>query len=284
MLDLSPIYDVWQSILPFDCLETRFMQRALVGLILLAPITAAMGVHVVNLRMAFFSDAISHSAFAGIALGLIFQINPHWTMPIFGLLIGLGITALQRHSSLSSDTAIGVFFSFVVAFGLAVVSRDYSISKSTQRFLYGDILTTGDLDILLLACLLAIVILFQIWSYNRMLYIGLSQSLAKAHGVNVVAYQYIFSALLSLSVMLCVSAVGVLLVTALLIVPSAAARNFARSAGSMFSWAVLISMTSATCGLIISAQDWARTATGATIVLISCLWFLVSLLVSRLRS
>ena len=283
MPDLSPVYHIVAQLLPFECLRAVFMQQAMVGLILLAPMAAAMGVQVVNFRMAFFSDAISHSAFAGVALGLIFSINPHWTMPLFGLLVGLGIMAVQRKSTLSSDTIIGVFFSAVIAFGLAVVSRDRSVARDMQRFLYGDILTISNNDILWLIALFIAFMVFQALSYNRLLYIGLNSSLAKAHSINVATYQYIFATLLALIVMFSVWAVGVFLVTAMLIVPAAAARNFARSAGAMFWWALLVSVTSAIAGLVISAQDWANTATGATIILVACLWFMISVFTSFIR-
>lgn len=277
MPDLSPIYALIASLLPFECMQARFMQQAMAGLLLLAPMAATMGIMVVNFRMAFFADAISHSAFAGVALGLIFSVDPNWTMPVFGLLVGLGIMILQRHSSLSSDTVIGVFFSAMIAFGLAIVSRDRSLARDLQRFLYGDILTISDMQILCLILLFLAFMIFQIRSYNHLLYIGLNPALAQAHRVRVAAHQYIFAGLLALIVMFAVQAVGVLLVTALLIVPAAAARNVARSAGSMFWWALLVSITSAIAGLIISAQDWARTATGATIIMVACGWFLLSL-------
>jgi len=256
------------------------MQQALLGLLLLAPMAAIMGVQVVNFRMAFFADAISHSAFAGVAMGLIFAVNPHWTMLLFGLLVGLGIMVVQRRSSLSSDTVIGVFFSAVVAFGLAVVSRDRNAARDLQRFLYGDILTIDHDSIICLQILFVVIMLFQAWGYNRMLYIGLNPMLAEAHRVRVAVYQYVFAGLLSLVVIFAVWAVGVLLVTALLIVPAATARNFARSAGSMFWWGLVVSLTSAVAGLILSAQDWARTATGATIVLIASCWFVLSLVLT----
>lgn len=283
MIDLSPLYYLVADLLPFECLQARFMQQALVGLLLLSPMAATMGVQVVSFRMAFFSDAISHSAFTGIALGLIFSVDPHWTMPLFGLLVGLGIVAVLRHSALSADTVIGVFFSAAIAFGLAVVSRDRTVARDLQRFLYGDILTISDVDILWLMGLFAALALFQTLSYNRMLYIGLNSTLAKAHRIRVALCQYLFAGLLALIVMFSVWAVGVLLVTAMLIVPAAAARNFARCAGSMFWWSLLVSMTSAIAGLLISAQDWANTATGATIILIACLWFLISIAVSFMR-
>jgi zinc transport system permease protein len=282
-VSLDALYDFIPQILPFECMKARFMQHALVGLLLLAPMAAAMGVQVVNFRMAFFSDAISHSTFAGVALGLLMSIDPHWTMPAFAVLVGVSIMVLQRRSALSADTIIGVCFSAVIAFGLAVVSRDRSMARDMQRFLYGDILTIGDAEILWLAALFVVLMLFQFWGYNRMLYIGLNPALAQAHQVRVAFYQYAFAALLSLVVIFAVWAVGVLLVTAMLIVPAAAARNFSRSAGGMFWWAVLIGITSVVTGLLISAQDWARTATGATIILVAFGWFLLSAIVALLR-
>lgn len=278
MTDLSVLYDLVPLLLPFECLEARFMQRAFLGLAMLAPMAAVLGVQVVNFRMAFFSDAISHSAFAGIALGLILSLDPRWTMLAFGVVVGLCIMAVQRRSSLSADTVIGVFFSAVIGFGLAVVSRDQTVARDLQQFLYGDILTISDADVFWLAMLSLILTAFEVWGYNRMLYLGLNPVLARVHSVRVAAYQYCFAGLLSLVVMFSVRAVGVLLVTAMLIVPAAAARNFARSAGAMLWWALLVSTTSAVTGLVLSAQEWARTATGATIILIAFVWFVISAL------
>ncbi|MEW6220944.1 MAG: metal ABC transporter permease [Thermodesulfobacteriota bacterium] len=283
MPDLTALYDLIPRLLPFQCLEARFMQQALVALLLLAPMTAAMGVQVVNFRMAFFADAISHSAFAGVAVGLLFGIDPRFSMPALGLGMGLGIIAVQRRSGLSADTVIGVFFSAMIAFGLAVVSRDRSLARDLQRFLYGDILTISQPEILWLAGLFVVLLAYQAWGYNRMLAIGISPSLAQAHRVRVAGYQYSYAALLAVVTIFAVWAVGVLLVSALLIVPAAAARNLTRSAGGMFWWALVVGTTSAVAGLLVSAQDWARTATGATVILFTCAWFVASLGVALLR-
>ena len=283
MPDLTALYESLPRLLPFECLRARFMQQALVGLLLLAPMTAAMGVQVVNFRMAFFYDAISHSAFAGVALGLLFAADPHWTTALFGVFVGLSIMAVQRRSLLPADTVIGVFFSAVIAFGLAVVSRNHAVARDLQRFLYGDILTITNAQVLILAALFLALTLFQTLGYNRMLYIGLNPALAEAHRVHVALYQYVFAGLLSLVVIFSVWAVGVLLVTALLIVPAAAARNLARSAGAMFWWSLAVSVTSTVAGLILSAQDWARTATGATIILVAFGWFVLSTLAPGCR-
>ncbi len=283
MPDLSAVYGIIPLALPFECMEARFMQQALVGLLLLAPMAAVMGIQVVNFRMAFFSDAISHSAFTGVAIGLMASMNPSVTMVVFALIVGLSITVMQRKSKLSMDTVVGVFFSAVVAFGIAIVSRDRSVARDMQIFLYGDILSISTGDILRLAALALIIIVFMGFSYNRLFYIGLNHALARAHRIKVAFYQYMYAALLSVVVIFSVRAVGVLLVTALLIVPAAAARNLSRTAGAMFWWAVLISITSAAAGLIISAQEWAYTATGATVILAAFAWFVISSLVPYLR-
>lgn len=283
MPELDIIYTLMERLLPFESMQMRFMQQALTGLVLLAPMVALMGIQVVHFRMAFFADAISHSAFTGVAMGLILGVSPDWSMPVFGLIVGFAIVMAQRKSSLSTDTVIGVFFSGVVAFGLAVVSRDKTVARDIQTFLYGDILTIGNGDIWAMIALFAALVLFQVYGFNRMLYIGLNPVVAKVHGVRVAAYQYLYAGLLSFVVIFSVRAVGVLLVTAMLIVPAAAARNLARSAGGMVWWALLVSSTSAVSGLLISAQEWAGTATGATVILVSFAWFLLSTVIILLR-
>ncbi len=269
------------KLMPLECMQMRFMQTAMLGLILIAPMAALAGTQVVNFRMAFFSDAIGHSAFAGVAFGLLFALSPGITMPLLALIVGIGIMAVKQRSGLSTDTIIGVFFSAVVAAGLAVVSRYPQAARDMQMFLYGDILTISDGDIAVMVLLLIVFLLFQAFSFNRLICIGLNLQLAKAHRIRTAFYQYLFAALLSLVVILSVKAVGVLLVTAMLITPAAAARNLASSYGKMVWIAILISLFSAIAGLLLSAQEWMRTAAGATIVLCSCVFFCLSLLFRR---
>ena len=271
------------GLLPLDCLKHQFMQQALLALVLLAPMTAVLGVEVVHFRMSFFSDAIGHSAFAGVALGLLLSVEPRLAMLVFGIVVGLGIIALQRRSNLSSDVAIGVVFSAVVAFGLLVVSRFPGTSRSMQQFLFGDILTIGAAEIRFLLVLLPVVLLVQVLGFNQLLSLALNPVMAKAHGVRVALWQYLFAALLSVVVVFSVWAVGVLLVTALLVVPAACARNLARSLFGMFWWAIAISVASAFIGLALSAQPWLASSTGPTIIVTSCLLFALSTLSARTR-
>lgn len=278
MFEWSTLCSLLGQLIPLDLMQYSFMQKAFLGLLMLAPMTAVMGVHVVNFRMSFFSDAISHSAFAGAALGILFSVNPQWTMIAFAILIGVGIVMVQNKSALSADTVIGVFFSAAVAFGLAILSREKGTSRQIQSFLFGDLLTLTDQELTLLFSLLLALLVFQTFGYNRMLYIGLNSLLAKTHQVNVWLYQYAFAVLLSCVVIFSVWAVGILLVTALLIVPAASARNFCRNARGMFWWSLLISLVSSLSGLLVSAQAWAQISPGSAIILCACLCFILSLL------
>ena len=276
--------DLAAMLFPLECMEPEFMRRAMLGLLLIAPLAALSGVQVVNSRMSFFSDAIGHSAFAGVALGLILSLPVEFTMPALALAIGLLIMYLRRGSRLSTDTVIGIIFSAVVAFGLAIVSRNREASRGVNMFLYGDILTIGDNEIALLACLLVAFLAFQFFAWNRMLHISVNEQIAGVHRIRVSAYQYVFAALLSLVVILCVRAVGVLLVTAILIVPAATARNFARNSRQLFFLSLAFSYISCAGGLLISAQEQANVSAGAAIVLLACAMFAVSFIAARLKS
>ncbi|MDE5832779.1 MAG: metal ABC transporter permease [Desulfovibrio sp.] len=276
-MDFSGVYALL-GLLPFDTLEPRFMRQALLGLLFLSPMTAMLGIHVLNFRMAFFSDAGGHSAFAGLAIGLILGAPPQTAVLVFGVVIGLGIMAAQRKSGLSPDAAIGIVFSAVVAFGLAVVSRAPSLARDIQQYLYGDILTVTESELTILALLLVALCLFEFWGWNRLLAVALSPSLARIEGRSAGLWQYLFAAILALVVMFSVRAVGVLLVTAMLVVPASAGRKLAWSMRGLFWWSIAVSVSSSVIGLMLSAQEWMATASGATIILVSCLWFAASCL------
>lgn len=280
--DLAWLYDLLGK-LPFECLEPRFMRQALLGLLMLAPMTAMLGVHVLNFRMAFFSDAVGHSAFAGLALGLILGAPPTTAVLVFGVLVGMAIMGVQRRSGLSADAAIGIVFSAVVAFGLAVVSRAPDLGRQIQQYLYGDILTVGEGEIAVMGVLLAVLILFETAGWNRMLFLSLSPVMARVNGMATAFWQYLFAAILALVVMFSVRAVGVLLVTAMLVVPAATGRNLARNMRGLFWWSIAVSMFSSVTGLLLSAQEWLATASGATVILVACACFATSALWRKLR-
>lgn len=281
-MDVSGIYQIL-ALMPFECMQTRFMQQAMLGLLLLSPMAAMLGAHVLNFRMAFFSDAVGHSAFAGLALGLLLGAPPQTAVLVFGVVVGLAVMMVQRKSGLSADAAIGIVFSAVVAFGLAVVSQVPSLARDVQQYLYGDILTVSENEIMALAVLLALLSVFEIVGWNKLLALSLSPQLARLDFRGSAIWQYLLAGLLALVVMFSVRAVGVLLVTALLVVPAATARNLGKNMAGVFWWGIVIAIFSSICGLLLSAQEWLGTASGATVILASCSCFALSCVWKWLR-
>lgn len=299
---MDAVIDQWcyrlASLVPYASLQNpgfSFLHRAFVGLLLLAPLCATIGIQVINFRLAFFAEAVGHSAFTGIALGLglaaaLGQAGPGsgaasgdtWAlgaMVIFGVLVALAITFYRRQSGLAGDTVIGVFSAAIMALGLCLITHMMSTNRirggdALRNFLIGNILTIDAGEVAGLAAFFLLAMTFQALAYNRLLFLGINAALAKTRGVRVAAYEYAFAALLALVVMFSIEAVGALLVTAMLVIPAAAARNLARSAGGLFWWAQGIAASSGVGGLILS--DYFNTATGATTVLAATLWFLAS--------
>ena len=267
-------------------MQFNFMQMALLTVLTAAPVMAVAGIQVVNCRMAFFADAVSHSAFAGAALGLLFfgANGPLWTMPLLAVVIACAVMWLKRATKLSTDTVIGVFFALVISVGLLLLSRQPSLARWSQMFIFGDILTVQHQDITILLLLDVIYALFTLFFCNTLQIAAVDEDLASAHKMPVTAASYLNIILLVMIVIMSIKAIGVLMVSAMLIVPAAAARNFARRAGSVYFYAVIIGLASGITGLFISAAEWANTAAGATIVLINCLIFAVSCTVKFLRS
>lgn len=265
-----------------------FMHRAFAGMLLLSPLCVTIGIQVVNFRMAFFAEAVGHSAFTGIALGFLLALASGVTdsagmdgpalvtMILFGVFVGVLITFFRQRTSLASDTVIGVFSAAIMALGIALIthmSRTSQLRGNTtlQSFLLGNILTITEWQIAGLFVFFIAASAFQYFAYNRLLFIGVNSALARTRGIAVNAYEYAFSCLLALVVMFSIKVVGALLVTAMLVIPAAAARNLARSAGGIFWWGQLVAVSSGVGGLILS--DYFETATGATAVLLATVWF-----------
>ncbi|SYZ74687.1 conserved membrane hypothetical protein [Candidatus Zixiibacteriota bacterium] len=268
------IYRLVASVLPYQWAQSTFIIRAAMGLSLLTVLCGAMGIMVVNFRMAFFSDTISHSAFTGIALGLLLGIDPWLTLVVFGLFIGLGIIRVKRHTELSTDTVIGVFFSTVIAIGIAIISARRGLSRDLQSYLFGDILTITEPELTAMIILFVLSIAYIWLTYNRLLFVGLHENLAASKDINTTFYEYSFAALLAIVVAFSIRAVGLLLVTALLILPAASARILARNSGMLLWWAVVLGALSGLMGLAISlAVD---IATGAAVILVASAFFLLA--------
>jgi zinc transport system permease protein len=255
------------------------MRRSAAAILFLTAVASGCGVVVVNRRMAFFPDAVGHSVFAGVALALILELDVQATILVLGLFIGLLITFLSRRGPLAPDTVIGLVFSGAVATGLALVSRQPRAAAGLSRFFLGDALTVTDNQVLALAFLALAGAVFMAALANRLTL----SAVGPVIGQRGRAAEYVFGAFLSLVVMIAVQAVGVLLVTALLVAPAAAGRMTAKSFKGMFWTAALLGVLAGQLGLWLSWQPAVNASAGATIVLVNVALFGLAMLWRRLR-
>lgn len=267
------------DMLPFEWLHYTFMKNALLAILLITPLFGMLGTMAVDNKMAFFSDALGHSALTGIAIGVVLGWqNQMAAMLLFGVLWAVLITFVKHNSKMSADTIISVFSSTSIALGLVVLSRGGAFAKYSS-VLVGDVLSVaqGDLLALLLTLLAAVVIWLLL--FNPLMITSVNSPLARSRGVRSRMTEYGFTILVAVAVMMSIRWVGVMLINSLLILPAAASRNVARSAAHYLRLSVIISMVCGVAGLILSY--YLNTSAGAAIVLCCAAVYFVTLPLRR---
>ena len=278
---METIYGILDTLLPLEAYHFAFMKNAFLAILLLSPMLGLLGTMAVNRQMAFFSDALGHSALTGIGLGIILGFRSDLVaMLIFGILWAVLICLIRQSGSASADTVISVFSSTSVAAGLLILSRGGQFAKYSS-LLIGDVLAVTPADLIYL--LLALLGTAAVWAflYNGLLVTSVDPSLARSRGLRSRLIECAFVVLVAVAVMLSIRWVGVLLINALLILPAAAGRNLARTARQHALWSVGIALV---CGLVgLTLSYYLDTSAGASIVLASAICYAVSLLVRSLR-
>ena len=262
---MNTLYAIMDTLLPFEWLGYTFMKNALLALLLITPLFGLLGTMAVDNKMAFFSDALGHSALTGIAIGVVLGFeNQMAAMLIFGILWAVLITFVKHNSKMSADTIISVFSSTSIALGLVVLSRGGSFAKYSS-VLVGDVLsvTQGDL----LALLVTLIVAAGAWLllFNPLMITSVNSPLARSRGIRARMTEYGFTILVAVAVMVSIRWVGVMLINSLLILPAAASRNVARNAAGYMRLSVLISLLCGVAGLILSY--YLDTSAGAAVVL-----------------
>ncbi|MBP3568153.1 MAG: metal ABC transporter permease [Lachnospiraceae bacterium] len=261
-------------------LEFEFMRNALLAILIITPLFGILGTLIVNHRMAFFSDALGHSAFTGMAIGVLFGVgNTSVSMMVFAVVFALLLNYIRHKNIVSSDTVISVFSSLSVAIGLAILSRNGNFSKYSA-LLVGDVLSITPREILSLLVILIITLLFWCVAYNGLHSIGINRSLAKSKGIPVTLLDNAFVVLVALIVMLSIRWVGILIINALLILPAAAARNIASNNREYHLFSLMISVFSGVAGLILSY--YLNVAAGPMLVLVAAIIFFITFMARRL--
>ena len=279
---IEGLYRLIDTLLPFEWTEFAFMKNALLAILLITPLFGLVGTMIVNNKLSFFSDALGHSALTGIALGVLLGMDNYLlSMLGFALVFAVGICAVLRSRVSSADTIIGVFSSTGMALGIVLLSASGGFAKFSA-YLIGDILTVQASELKWLLLLLVVVILLWLFFFNRFLLASLNPDLSASKGIPTGVYQMAFMVVVAVLVTATIKWVGILLISSLLVLPAAGARNVARSMRSYHFWSIGIALVSGVAGLILSY--YAGTAAGGTIVLVAAGIFFVTFLLGRRRA
>ena len=274
-------YALWDA-LPMEMLHWDFMKNALLALLLLSPLFGLLSTMIVTGRMSFFSDALGHSAFTGIAIGAICgAAAPIWVAVLFSVVFALLFSYVRSRSNHAADTLIGVFSSTAVALGIFVATLGGGSFTKYNKYLIGDILSVTPGEIGMLALTLIAVVVFWVVCSNRLTLVNIHPALASSRGVNVALTQTVFTTAIAVVVTLSISSVGLLILNSLLVLPAAAARNVAKNLQQYHLFSVLFALGSGIAGLTISYY-WGASS-GAAISLCLALIFAVTFAFRKVR-
>ena len=276
---------IWYAIcdaLPLEMLQWNFMKNAFLAILLMAPLFGLLSTMIVTGKMSFFSDALGHSAFTGIAIGCICGIAaPIWAAVIFSVLFALLFSFVRSRSNHTADTLIGVFSSTAVALGIFVATLGGDSFTKYNQYLIGDILSVTPAQIGSLAIVLVMILIFWIISANRLTLTAIHPQLASSRGIPVGLSQTIFTVAIAVVVTLTISSVGLLILNSLLILPAAAARNVSKNLKQYHLFSILFALVAGIGGLVVSY--YLGSSAGAAISLWLAMIFAVSFCFRKVR-
>lgn len=277
--------ELWYKIcqaLPFEMLNWEFMCNALLAILLMAPLFGLTSTMIVTGRMSFFSDALGHSAFTGIAIGCICGISsPTWVAVLFAVVFALLFSFVRSRSHQTADTLIGVFSSAAVALGIFIATMGGGSFTKYNRYLIGDILSVTPAEIGWLALVLVVTVVFWVLFNNRLTLSAVHPALASSRGFSPEVSQTLFTTAIAVIVTLAISWVGLLILNSLLVLPGASARNISKNLRQYHGYSVLFALIAGILGLVISYC--LGTSAGASISLVLALIFAISFCFRKVR-
>ena len=270
------------ELIPLEMLQWNFMRHALLAILLMAPLFGLMSTMIVTGKMSFFSDALGHSAFTGIAIGAICGIAaPLWVAVIFSIFFALLFSFVRSRSNQAADTIIGVFSSTAVALGIFIATMGGGSFTKYNKYLIGDILSISPAEIGILGLTLLGVLVFWVLFSNRLTLSNIHPALASSRGMNVALTQTLFTTAIALVVTITISSVGLLILNSLLVLPAASSRNVAKNLKQYHLLSILFALVSGITGLTVSY--YLGSSAGAAISLCLALIFSVTFICRKGR-
>ena len=278
--------ELWYALvdlLPFEWAESGsyfFMKNALLAVLIISPLFGILSTMVVHSHMSFFSDALGHSAFTGMAIGALCGFaEPTWAAVVFAVVFALLFNWVRRRSALASDTVIGVFSSTAVALGIFLSTLGGRSFTRFNNLLIGDILSVEPAKVGLLALILLGVLALWLLSFNHLMLSAVHPALADSRGIRVFWQETVFSVAIAVVVTLSMTWVGLLVINSLLVLPAASARNVARNMFQYHLVSLLGAVAAGVAGLMTSY--YISGSAGAAITLYLAVWFLLTFLVRK---
>ena len=261
-----------------DPLHYSFMQRALIEVLLMGVACGLIGTYVVLRGMAFIGDALSHAIFPGVVVAFLLHISFFIGALAFGLITAVSIGALSRNRRVSEDTAIGVLFAGMFALGIVLISTVKGYTANLASFLFGNVLGVSNEDLIASAAISVLVLVVLILFHKELVLVAFDSDMAEAVGLPVWLVNLGLLLLMALTIVVSLSAVGNILVVAMLVTPAAAARLWTDRLRIMMALSALFGAIAGVAGLLVSYHT--DLAAGGTIVLIATAWFGISLVVA----
>ncbi|CDM94062.1 MULTISPECIES: metal ABC transporter permease [Limnospira] len=264
-----------------ELFQLPFMQRAIMGGILTGLMGGMLGSFTILRQLSFFSDALGHSALLGISISLLLRLDPSWVILPFAVLFALGVTYFMERTQLWTDALLNIIYSSSLAIGIIILSFRDDYRGGINNILFGDILGIRESDLILSGLLLLICIAFIALTLRSQMLLTLNEPLAIARGVAVTPHRTVFIVLLSLLVGISIRAIGVLLISAFVVIPACAARLLTRNFISYIIVSSALGGFSAVLGMMLSAL--LNLPSGPSIVTMQLAIFLLAILIPNLK-
>ena len=261
----------------FEILSFGFMQNAIISGIAISLVCSTVGLFLVLRKYSLFGDALAHSAFGGVALGLFLGVYPLWAAYVVSILSALALTKIRQKFDISGDAIIAILLSSGIAIGIVLISLSGGFSIDIFSFLFGSVLLVSTENVIMILGLSAAILIILITGYKKFMYITFSEEQAQVSGIPVQKLNYLLIAIAGITVVTSMQLVGVLLVSALFVIPNVTAMMFKRS----FKQTVILSMSfsvfSTVAGIMISYP--LDIAPSGMVVLLAIMLFIGSLII-----
>ncbi|TAF51358.1 MAG: metal ABC transporter permease [Oscillatoriales cyanobacterium] len=265
-----------------ELFQLPFMQRALMGGVLTGLMGGLLGSFVILRQLSFFSDALGHSALLGISLGFLLGFDPTWGLLPFAVLFALCVTYFLEHTHLWTDALLNVIYSSSLAIGVILLSFREGYRGGITNLLFGDILAVQGTDLVFSALLLLTCVAFIGLTLRSQILLTLNEPMAIARGVSASVQRTTFIVLLSLVVGISIKAIGVLLISAFVVIPACAARLLSRRFTHYIGLSAGLGAFSAVVGMLVSALF--DLPSGPSIVTVQLAFFLGAILMTKIRA